>query len=161
MILKGLIDEDFIQYKKCSMTLMFPDCSFKCDKECGEQVCQNSALVTSSNIECDVSDIIERYVSNDISEAVVIGGLEPLDTTEQLFEFIKLFRKQSNDDIVVYTGYYESEKKYTSFLKYIKENNYKNVIAKVGRFVPNKPHVFDELLGVELASDNQYGVRIS
>ena len=41
MILKGLIDEDFVNYKKPAMVLEFPYCSFKCDKECGRQVCQN------------------------------------------------------------------------------------------------------------------------
>ena len=35
MILKGLIEEDFCNYKKPTMTLMFPYCSFKCDNEAG------------------------------------------------------------------------------------------------------------------------------
>ena len=51
MILKGLIDEDFINYKKPSMVLEFPYCTFKCDKECGRQVCQNSDLASAPNIE--------------------------------------------------------------------------------------------------------------
>ena len=32
MIIKGLIDEDFINYKKPSMVIEFPYCNFKCDK---------------------------------------------------------------------------------------------------------------------------------
>ena len=44
MLLRGLIDEDIVNYRKISMYLAFPYCSFKCDKECGEPVCQNSSL---------------------------------------------------------------------------------------------------------------------
>ena len=50
MKLKGIIFEDFINYKKPSMILEFPYCDFKCDKECGEQVCQNSTHAFDPNI---------------------------------------------------------------------------------------------------------------
>ena len=36
---------------------------------------------------------------------------------------------------------------------------YGNVIVKFGRYIPNQKHIFDEVLGVELASDNQYAER--
>jgi len=35
MKIVNLIDEDFCQYKKPSMFIGMPKCSFKCDKECG------------------------------------------------------------------------------------------------------------------------------
>ena len=35
MKLKGLIDEDFVNYKDPSLFLIFPFCTFKCEKECG------------------------------------------------------------------------------------------------------------------------------
>ena len=39
-------------------------------------------------------------------------------------------------------------------------SKFANVIIKFGRFIPNqKPH-FDEVLGVELASPNQYAVEL-
>ena len=39
--------------------------------------------------------------------------------------------------------------------------NFINIIIKFGRYIPNqKPH-YDEVLGVNLASDNQYGEKIS
>ena len=41
MLVKGIIDEDFINYKKPSMYIASSKCSFKCDKECGRAVCQN------------------------------------------------------------------------------------------------------------------------
>ena len=44
MKIKGIIFEDTVNYCKISLTIMMPVCSFKCDKECGQQVCQNSTL---------------------------------------------------------------------------------------------------------------------
>lgn len=151
MILKEIKDEDFVNYRKPSMFLGFPRCSFKCDKESGKQVCQNGALATSPDINISQDEIIERYINNSITEAVVIGGLEPFDTFEQLYEFIKAFREVADDDIVVYTGYYEDEiedmvDKIASF----------HVIIKFGRFIEGQTKHYDTVLGIELASENQY-----
>lgn len=157
MIINQLIDEDFVNYKVPSMYIGFPKCTFKCEKECGLQVCQNSVLATSPTIDVDVNKIIERYVSNPITKAIVIAGLEPFDSFEDLYIFICKFREKSNDDIVIYTGYYENE---------IKEQLDKflclgNIIIKFGRFIPNQELHYDEVLGVDLVSDNQYAKRIS
>ena len=38
---------------------------------------------------------------------------------------------------------------------------YSNIIIKFGRFIPNREPHFDEVLGVNLASNNQYAKRIS
>lgn len=151
MILKEIKDEDFVNYRKPSMFLGFPRCSFKCDKESGKQVCQNGALATSPDINVPLDEIIERYINNPITEAIVIGGLEPFDTFEQLYEFVKAFREVADDDIVVYTGYYEDEiedmvDKIASF----------HVIIKFGRFIEGQTKHYDTVLGVELASENQY-----
>ena len=40
MEIKGLISEDFINYKKPAMTIMFPRCTFKCN----EVLCQNKKV---------------------------------------------------------------------------------------------------------------------
>ena len=157
MVIKGIIDEDLINYKKPCMVIEMPYCSFKCDKECGLQVCQNSALAKSQNINISSDKLINRYLSNDITTSVCFQGFEPMDSFDDLIEFIHKFRQVSTDDIVIYTGYKEDE---------IQENinilsKYENIIIKFGRFIPNqKPH-FDEILGVNLASDNQYAERIS
>jgi hypothetical protein len=157
MILKGIIDEDFINYKKPAMVLEFPYCSFKCDKECGMQVCQNSALALAPKIEVPTEEIVNRYINNPIVEAIVMQGLEPLDSWFDVINFIRTFREKSDDDIVIYTGYTESET-CTTVQKFYK---YRNIYIKFGRFIPNqKPH-YDEVLGVNLASDNQYGKKIS
>ena len=38
--------------------------------------------------------------------------------------------------------------------------NMKGVIIKFGRFIPNRPSRYDEVLGVTLASDNQFAMRV-
>ncbi len=156
MMIKNLIDEDFVNYKKPSMFIATSKCDFKCDRECGECVCQNSALTTAPSIEMDDDEIITRYIQNPITESIVIGGLEPFDTFNEIYSFIMDFRDKIKDDIIIYTGYYPEE--IPSYLE--KLSYFKNIIIKFGRFIPNHPHKFDELLGVELASDNQYAMRL-
>jgi len=151
-----IIDEDFINYKKPCMVIMMPFCTFKCDKECGEQVCQNSDLASAQKIDVPTKKIIQRYLNNPISEAIVFQGLEPMDSFYQLLNFIKKFRDVSNDDIVIYTGYNKEEIQwYLTFLK-----DFDNIIIKYGRFIPNQETHFDKELGVSLASDNQYAERL-
>lgn len=151
-----IIDEDFINYKKPCMVIMMPFCTFKCDKECGKQVCQNSDLASAQKIDVPTKKIIQRYLNNPISEAIVFQGLEPMDSFYQLLNFIKKFRDISNDDIVIYTGYNKEEIQwYLTFLK-----DFDNIIIKYGRFIPNQETHFDKELGVLLASDNQYAERL-
>ena len=156
MTIKNLIDEDFVNYKHPSMFIGMPTCSFKCDKECGKPVCQNSALAAAPSIEMDNKEIIERYVSNPITEAIVFGGLEPFDDFNEIYTFIADFRQYRKDDIVIYTGYYPDE--ISSYLDRL--SVFENIIIKFGRFIPNKSHRFDELLGVQLSSDNQWSKKL-
>ena len=157
MKLKGLIDEDFVNYKKPSMFIATYTCSFKCDKECGREVCQNLPLVSQPLINVDNEKLAQRYLSNRITRAVVIGGLEPFDDFADLYELIKQLRKHTQDDVVIYTGYTETE---ISEQILTLKANFTNIIVKFGRYIPDqKPH-YDEVLGVELASDNQKGVKI-
>ncbi len=159
MIIKGIIDEDFLQYQKPSLFIITPICKcFKCEKEANcPGMCQNSRLAKEQNIEVSYDTIINRFLTNDITEAIVFGGLEPFDSWNDLYNFIRKFRKQSDDDVVIYTGYYKNEiEDYVSQLK-----QFPNIIVKFGRYIPNqKPHL-DPILGINLASDNQYAERIS
>ena len=156
--IKGIIDEDFINYKKPSMVIEFPYCSFKCDKECGMQVCQNSTLATSSNITVDLGSIVQRYINNDITQAIVFQGLEPFDSIQDMLYLIRVFRQYTQDDIVIYTGYYKQEiEDIVLFLS----QTYDNIIIKFGRYIPNQTPHYDNILGVKLASDNQFAERIS
>lgn len=159
MIIKGITDEDFVNYKKSSMMIAFPYCTFKCDKECGRVVCQNSPLANEPNIEIETEQLIERYLNNGITEAIVCAGLEPLDAFNDLSKFLLYLRDEyhCNDDVVIYTGYNKEEIPQN----YIEElSNYINVIIKYGRYIPDQEPHYDEVLGVNLASDNQYAERI-
>lgn len=152
MKLKGLVDYDISNYKLPSMFLIFPKCSFKCDYECGRPICQNSALANEPEIEIGVYDILQRYFQNPLTHAVVCGGLEPFDTPTDLYVFITIFRSMSKDPIIIYTGY--TEKELENEIPRLQK--FDNIIVKYGRFIPDSPHIFDTVLGVELASNNQY-----
>lgn len=157
MNLKFLVAEDFINYKKPSMFLGFSNCTFKCNKECGRCVCQNSALAQAPNQNIDLNKVIDYYLDNEITEAIVCGGLDPFDSWDELRGFIVNIRYWTPDPIIIYTGYNEDEiTDKIDILKY-----YENIVIKFGRYIPDRPKRFDELLGVELASDNQYAKIIS
>lgn len=149
--------EDFSNYKLPSMFIIFPVCDWKCDRECGKRVCQNGSLAKAPIKNVDVDVLIEKYLSNPISKAVVCGGLEPLDSWSDLLLFIEKFREKSQDDIVIYTGYYREE--ITDKVNVLKQH--KNIIMKFGRFVPIQQKHYDGVLGVYLASDNQHAEVIS
>ena len=157
MVIKGVTVEDFSNYKKPSMFIAFPSCSFKCDKDCGVQVCQNSALAKSPSLDIEADIIVKKYLDNPITKAVVVGGLEPFDSWSDLLLFIEKFRKKSQDDIVIYTGYYKEE--VANKINILKR--FSNIIIKFGRFIPGHEKHYDEILGIWLASDNQNAERIS
>ena len=159
MIIKGLIDEDFVNYKKPAMVIEFPYCTFKCDKECGQSVCQNSALVNEPNIEIDYDKLLTRYINNPITKAIVMQGLEPFDSFSDVMNLILWLRIKYEclDDIVIYTGYTKEEINW--LIKYIEQ--YENIIIKYGRYIPNQEPHLDSILGVKLSSDNQYAEKIS
>lgn len=159
LLVGGVRDEDFVNYKKPSMYLAFPNCTFKCEKECGKRVCQNNTLATSPAIETKIMTVINRYLSNPITKAVVCSGLDPIDSWANLKTFIAEFRRFSEDDIVIYTGYTEEEVNKMGVLQYLKRNH-TNIIMKFGRFIPDSTERYDEVLGVVLASDNQYAKRV-
>ena len=139
------------------MFLIFPYCSFKCDTENGSCICQNSSLVNRPNIDIDIYKIIDKYMSNNISKSIVCGGLEPLDSWEELKTFIVNLRYRTNDPLIIYTGYNKDEiKDQIDWLRF-----YKNIIVKFGRYIPNRPSRYDDVLGITLVSDNQYAERIS
>lgn len=157
MQIKGVVVEDFSNYKLPSTFIIFPFCNWKCDKECGERVCQNSALAHTPIKDIEVDVLIDKYINNPISKAVVCGGLEPFDSWSDLLLFIDKLREKTNDMVVIYTGYNKSE--IIDKIDILKR--YKNIIIKLGRFIPNQEKHYDEILGVHLASDNQYAEVIS
>lgn len=158
--LKGVVMEDFVNYAKPSLFLITCKCDWKCCHEANIPitVCQNEPVVRQATKEFLISSIYKVYIDNEITKAVVIGGLEPILQFEEVLSLLDYFRKQNcNDDFVIYTGYYKEEiEKEIEQLK-----KYPNVILKYGRYKPNSVSRFDDILQITLVSDNQYAERIS
>lgn len=139
------------------MYLIFPHCDFKCDKDCGGKYCQNSKLINEPDIEISIDELEIRYITNSLTHAIVCGGLEPFDSWDDLLALVQNFRIYTEDPIIIYTGYTEKElKDKIEILKL-----YENILIKFGRFIPNKQPHLDKLLGVKLASPNQYAKWVS
>lgn len=159
MLVKNIVEEDFVNYKVPSMFIATCFCDWKC---CIEQnldisICQNASISKQRNILISDSEIYERYISNPITKAVVIGGLEPMMQFEEIYDLIKCFRDNNCKDMfVIYTGYNENE-----ILNQIDRlKKFENIILKIGRYRPNNKSHYDDILGINLVSDNQKGVII-
>lgn len=160
MKLKDIQTEDFVNYQLPSLFLISCTCNWKCCVEQGldNSICQNSSVAQMPTKEVSDEKIYEYYISNPITKSVVIGGLEPFMQYEELLSLISLFRSRGClDPFVIYTGYREDELRE----QIQKLSQFPNIIIKFGRFVPGQKRHLDPVLGVELASDNQYGKQIS
>lgn len=159
MKLKGIIDCDFTNYKEPVLTLEFPKCDFKCDKLNGCQVCQNSGLATEPDIEVSYEKIWELYEQNPLTKGFCCQGLEPFDTPNELYQLIHFIRVEKHCDapIIIYTGYNQQE----GFWNKMALIPFKNIIIKWGRFIMNQEPHYDNVLGVNLASNNQYAEVIN
>lgn len=160
MKIKGVLDECFQDYKKTSMLISMAGCDWKCCKEADIpiSVCQNSELAKQKDINISAQELIERYLKNPISKSIIFAGLEPMLQFDEILYFVDMLQGEYKcfDDIVIYTGYYPEEVPQINVMK-----DFKNIIIKFGRYMPNRPSRYDEVLGIELASDNQYAVKIS
>ena len=159
MRIKGIQEENFQDYKKTSMFICTSFCDGKCYRELGldSSICQNESIQCQPIMNISDEDIVNRYVNNPITSAIVIGGLEPFEQFKELYDLIEKFREQTDDDIVIYTGYNENEVQHSTYML----SKFKNIIIKFGRYVPNDTPRYDEVLGITLASKNQYAVKIS
>lgn len=160
MRVKTIVPERFQDYKLPSMFISTCFCDYKCCHEQGLdiEVCQNAPLAQQENKEIDNETIYKKFASNPITKAVCLGGLEPMLQINEVLELIETFRKHGEDcPFVIYTGYYPNE--IPEPLERLKQ--YKNIIVKFGRFVPNSQSKYDEVLGIKLASSNQYAEVIS
>ena len=108
----------------------------------GKELCQNSPLALSPTKEIAVEKIVEEYMKNDLTSAIVFGGLEWLDQFLDLLECIEAFREKTMDDIIVYTGYDKEE--IPEHLMTLKK--YKNIIIKYGRFILGQQPHYDPVL---------------
>jgi len=161
MRIKTIVDEDFLNYKKPTMYIGTAFCDGKCCKEANIpiSICQNDEWRAAQIINIPDDTIIQRYLMNDITKAICFAGLEPFQQYDEMFNFIKKLRTDYNcdDTIVIYTGFNKEE--IESQVKILSQ--FKNIIIKYGRYIPDQKRHLDDVLGVYLASDNQYAEVIS
>lgn len=97
---------------------------------------------------------MKSYINNPITEAIVVQGLEPFDSLLDLYTVAAALEDFNiTDDLVIYTGYNRNE--VSSHLKPLFSIP-GHLIIKWGRYIPNQESHYDPVLGVYLASDNQY-----
>ena len=76
---------------------------------------------------------------------------------DEVKSLIKLFRDNGDDsEFVIYTGYYPEE--ITEQLESLKPLG--AIVIKFGRFIPDRPSRYDDVLGITLSSDNQFAKKI-
>lgn len=161
MRVKTIKDEDFVNFKKACMFIGTTKCTFKCciEAKIPCTVCQNFPWSKNPIIDIDDDKLIQRYISNPLTEGIVFGGLEPMDQYDEVLKVIVKLREEykCDDSVIIYTGYYKEELK-----EQVEElSKYKNIYFKFGRYKPGYQIHYDEVLGVNLVSDNQYGEKIS
>lgn len=138
-------------YKKISLYVPLGiSCTFKCKDCCNIHYKNNKTYKTLT-----IEKLIKIYQENKLVEALVLSGLEPFDSFEQLMYLIIYFRKYSLDNIIIYSGYEHNE-----ISKKLEKLRGYNIIIKLGRFIPNKEKIFNKDLGIHLASNNQYTIII-
>lgn len=158
---KNIMFDDVVNYKKTSMFIGTCFCDWKCCKEIGADIClcQNSSAYCLKIKEIDNEKLVRKYLKLGTMQALVLGGFEPFwnNSWDETLAFLKCFRSYTQDDIVIYTGYNEDE--VADKIGQVKGLG--NVVVKFGRYRPGqKPHR-DEVLGVNLANDEQYAMRIA
>ena len=155
-----IIDEDFTNYREPAMFIGTIQCGGKCCIEAGIPlcVCHNDQWRHAGYQDIPDETICERYIGDPITSAIVFGGLEPFEQFPELIHFISVLRNNYHvmDDIVIYTGYNAYE-----ILDEVNQlRPFGNIVIKYGRYVPDQPYREDPILGVKLASFNQYAERI-
>ena len=159
MKIRGIVSEDFVNYKYPSTFISMGTCDWKCCKEqnIDISICQNSELAKAPEKDFSDLEIINSHLLNPITSAIVIGGLEPFTYFDDLYKFICRFRKKCSDEIVIYTGY-NPEEIIDELYKLVEFND---IIIKFGRYMPGQEKHKDKVLGVNLASDNQFAIKLN
>lgn len=150
--------EVFQDYKKSAILFSTCYCNWKCCHEAGipESVCQNQKVAQQREVYLPFESVLKK-VNQSFTDAVIFGGLEPMLQADEVVQCIQYLRQHGvKKDIVVYTGYYVEEIDEET-LAYLAMND---VILKCGRYIPDRKPKFDAVLGITLASDNQYGVYL-
>jgi len=125
------------------MTIEFPYCDFKCDRENGTQLCHNWALTDCKSLKIEPARIAHLYVTSALTSALCMQGLEPMDSFDDVIEVCSLVRAVTDDDIVIYTGYNrdEIEDKIYTFGVCLNEEKYKEVIGEILKYSETKAYL--------------------
>lgn len=102
----------------------------------------------------DFSEFLEHFVEHD---TMADSTIDPNANANHKDIRSFMTEKGKSEDIVIYTGYNESE--IADEVDIIRKH--KNIIVKFGRYRPSDTGKYDEVLGVNLASRNQYAKKIS
>ena len=139
MRLRAIETERFQDYILPSFFIASCFCDYKCCKEqgVGVEVCQNAPLS-----QIPIQDVPD----------------EDIFANDEIQNLIQVFRSNGCDDtFVIYTGYYEPE-----IPRQIEElKKFRNIVIKFGRYIDKGQPVYDKVLGVTLASNNQHAEKIS
>jgi len=144
-----------------SMYIGCISCNGKCCLEAGVpvSVCINDQWRSCDAYAIDDDEVIREYMDDPITTAILFAGLEPFEQFQEMIEFVGKLRDKYGcaDDVVIYTGYTREELAPKIPILQV----YPNIIIKFGRFIPNSEPRYDPILGVMLASKNQYAEKIS
>ena len=159
MRLKTYVDESFEYYKEPVLLIATTTCDFKCciESKIPITVCQNAQWFQKPNYEIPNTMLIQMYNNNPITKAICFAGFEPFKQWDDIKTFVSEFRATSDALLIYYTGYYPEE--IQDKVNWLKQ--FPNIIIKYGRYVPNQEKHYDSVLGVYLASNNQWAERIS
>lgn len=77
MKIKGLVDEDFVNFKLPCMFISIGTCNWKCCIEANipVTVCQNSDLAKQKDIDIPIDEIFNRYISILFQKLLLLVGL--------------------------------------------------------------------------------------
>lgn len=153
-------------YKKTSLYIAFPFCSGKCGNKCQNRVFWQQKDKRNNDIHLinySEDEIVSYYNKLKTHESVVMGGLEPLDSLEDVINLCnKLLENDKPVDIIIYTGYTKEEflkiePKFYDVFKNLKPNATNCIIFKLGRYdLSQDVEYFNYTLGAKLATSNQF-----
>lgn len=146
-------DCDIVNYKT---GCLYMGVGYTCSRGC--KGCQNDSLKGEKALEVDPDKVVQDYLDMPVTHAIVFAGLEPLEDLENLILWCRAFRDKTDDPIIIYTGAEVDSDELLNAANWLR--NFKNIIFKAGMYLDDQESHYDELLGVNLASNNQMGIRL-
>lgn len=141
------VRETITDYRKSTLYL----CGYICTLGCKD--CFHNELKKNHPTTLSIEKLFTDYISTTSCDAILFSGLNWLEQIEELFVLIHYIRSNHiNKDIVIYTGY----DKHEISDKIAMLSKFDNIIIKYGRFDATLPPRYDDVLGITLASSNQW-----